>query len=113
MRPVKDETHRNFIRQLSCLRCLDNTSTEAAHYRNSDARICKQNPGSRKPPDWFVLPLCGKCHRLGPDAQHTVGEKTFWKGCDPVLWALYLYAISGNYQEAENFVRQASLWFQR
>ena len=110
---MKDAKHLDFIRSLPCIRCLDNTSTEAAHYRNSDGRIGKQNPGSRKPPDFFVLPLCGQCHRNGPRAQHTVGEARFWEGCDPVLWALYLYAISGDYQTAENFVKTAAHWFRR
>lgn len=111
---MKNAKHLDFVRDLSCIRCADNTATEAAHYRSSDGRILKQNPGSRKPPDYFVLPLCGTCHRTGPDAQHTVGETAFWDGCDPVLWALYLHAISGDYEEAEKFVQwQATLWFQR
>lgn len=112
-----DEGYLDFIRSLSCLRCLNDTSTEAAHYRSSDGRIGKQNPGSRKPPDFMVLPLCGSCHRTAPDAQHTVGETAFWEGCDPVLWALYLFALykaEADWFDAEKFVQeQASLWFQR
>lgn len=99
-----DEAHLVFIRQLPCLICNDNTSTEAAHVRFSDARIAKVNPGnSAKPHDKFTLPLCGDCHR----AQHTKGnERKFWEavGIDPVLTSLALYSVSGDIEEGQRIV---------
>lgn len=109
----KNDQHLKFIRELSCLRCGDNTSTEAAHLRRADARIAKPITGiAIKPDDRFVLPLCGHCHRLGPDSQHEIGETDFWKDCEPELWALALYSISGDYMEGEKIV-QAALRFQQ
>ena len=96
-----NEKHLAFIRGLPCIRCADSTSTEAAHLRRSDARIGFKNPGvGQKPSDCFVLPLCGKCHRL----QHQIGEDDFWKDFDPLLLALALYAISGDQEEAQRII---------
>jgi hypothetical protein len=99
-----DEKHLQFIRGLPCIRCLDNTATEAAHLRRADARIAKPITGiSIKPDDRFVLPLCGKDHRR----QHAIGEKNFWVDCEPELWALALYSISGDHAEGEKIVQAA------
>ena len=99
-----NEAHLKFIRSLPCLNCLDNTSTEAAHLRRSDARIGFKNPGvGAKPDDRFVLPLCGKCHRL----QHQIGENSFWKDRDPLLVALALYSVSGDNEAGEKIVQAA------
>ena len=104
-----DKAHLAYIRHLPCIRCADNTSTEAAHIRFSDARIGKVNAGvGAKPDDRFVLPLCGRCHRT----QHAGSETAFWKDCDPILWALALYSVSGDYDAGTQIV-QAALRFQR
>ena len=101
---VHDEKHLAFIRQLPCLICNDNTATEAAHIRYSDARIGKVNAGvGAKPHDKYTVPLCGDCHR----AQHTKGnERRFWNavGIDPILIALELYSVSGKTEEAERII---------
>ncbi len=99
-----DNNHLDFIRSMPCIRCLDNTTTEAAHIRRADARIAKPITGiGIKPDDRFVLPLCGKDHRR----QHAIGEKAFWVGCDPELWALALYSISGDNEAGEKIVQAA------
>jgi len=37
----------------------------------------------QKPDDWRTVSLCAACHR-GPraDAQHAMGERSFWAGID-------------------------------
>lgn len=98
-----DSDHLAFIRTLPCLCCLDNTSTEAAHVRYSDARVAKVNPGSQKPDDRFTVPLCGDEHK----EQHQQNERRFWeaRNIDPVLIALALYSCSGDAEEAERIIR--------
>lgn len=95
---LHDEKHLAFIRTLPCLVTGDNVSVEAAHIRYSDARIAKVNAGvGAKPHDMFTVPLSGEAHRR----QHTVGnERKFWDqvGIDPILYALALYAVSGDHE---------------
>lgn len=98
-----DDKHLAFIRQLCCIVCQDNTSTEAAHVRMADARIAKPITGlAIKPDDKFTLPLCGDCHKQ----QHKMNERKFWEqyNIDPVLMALALYSVSGDVQEAERII---------
>lgn len=100
----RNEKHLKFIRGLPCIVCGNNIETEAAHIRRADARIAKPITGiAIKPDDRFVLPLCGYCHRL----QHHIGEDGFWNGCDPELWALALYSISGEHEAGEQIVQAA------
>lgn len=99
-----DEKHLQFIRGLPCIRCLNNIETEAAHLRRADARIAKPITGvGIKPDDRFTLPLCGREHKL----QHEIGETAFWDGCDPELWALALYSVSGDHEAGEQIVQAA------
>jgi hypothetical protein len=94
--------HLDFIRQLPCLCCGDNTSTEAAHLRLSDPRVGKRPVGTgEKPDDKWTLPLCGRCHR----EQHKTNERVFWRGTDASLVALALWAASGNHEIGEHIVR--------
>jgi hypothetical protein len=98
----QSDKHLAFIRGLPCLVCQDNTSTEAAHLRLSDPRVGKRQVGtSEKPDDKWTLPLCGRHHR----EQHTTNERLFWRGTDPVLVALALWAASGNHDIGEGIVR--------
>ena len=95
--------HLNFIRSLPCLICGNNIETEACHVRMSDARIAKPESGlGRKPPDWFTVPMCGKHHR----EQHLKSERKWWENnnIDPILKALALYAVSGDYQQGLDIV---------
>src|SRR5512139_1919761 len=98
--------HLDFIRQLPCIYkgCADDTTVEAAHYRAADSRIAKPITGiGIKPDDCFVLPLCGKHHRL----QHEIGEYSFWHLGDPVLWSLALFAVSGDYEAGTKIIEAA------
>ena len=49
-----------------------------------------------------------RCHRR----QHEIGEFAFWHLGEPVLWALALYAVSGDINAADQII-QAALRFQR
>lgn len=106
-----DKPHLDFIRQQSCMVCGDDTSVEAAHIRYADARIAKPITGvGIKPDDRFVVPLCGRCHR----GQHSRGERAWWqiKQIDPILIALALFSVSGDYDAGAKIVA-AALRFQR
>lgn len=101
-----DEPHLIFIRQVSCVICGDNTSTEAAHLRYADLRAAKHNPGhGAKPSDNWTLPLCGKHHR----EQHQGSECVWWeaKGLDPTFLSMALFLNSGDHEAAETIIRTA------
>lgn len=104
----KIASHLAFLRTLPCLCCGDNTSTEAAHIRFSDARIVKMNAGvGAKADDFFCVPLCGQHHRQ----QHEIGDElVFWKryGIDPILYALRLWSVSENYEMGCQIVEAAN-----
>ena len=103
-----DEKHLAFIRSLPCIVSKDNTSTEAAHIRFSDLRVAKRNAGvGAKPDDFFVVPLSSTEHRK----QHSMNELVYWQkvGIDPILYALALYAISGDYERGCEIVFNAGL----
>ncbi len=102
-----DKTHLDYIRQLPCTVCADNTSTEAAHVRMADGRIGKPITGiGIRPDDGFVLPLCGDCHRR----QHSTSERKFWEaeGIDAILTALALEHYTGDYQRGLEILRAAN-----
>ena len=104
---IFDDKHLAFIRTLPCLITGENTSVEAAHIRYADPRIGKFNPGvGMKPDDFFTVPLSGEMHRR----QHAVGnERKFWAqhNIDPVIYALMLYAVSGDYERGCLIVNSA------
>ena len=103
----KSEAHLGFIRSLSCIVCLDNTSTEAAHLRYADRKVGKRQVGKgEKPDDKWALPLCGEHHR----EQHAMNEREFWlqKGINPLMVSLALWAATGNHELAEEIVRENS-----
>jgi hypothetical protein len=103
----KNDAHLGFIRGLSCLICLDNTSTEAAHVRMSSPRAGKRSVGAgEKPDDKWTIPLCNEHHR----AQHAENEREFWMrlGINPVFVSLALWAASGNHDLGEAIVREHS-----
>ena len=101
----RNEKHLRFIRTLPCIRCLENTTVEAAHIRKADARIAKPITGvAIKPDDRFVLPLCGRHHR----EEQRLGEGGFWtEKDDPILWALAIYSVSEDAEEAERIIHAA------
>ena len=102
-----DEKYLRFIRSLPCVVCKDDTTTEAAHIRFSDASIGKFNAGvGAKPDDKFALPLCGDHHRQ----QHLIGDERTWWRCvdmDPIEISKQLYAVSGNYEAGLRIVMRA------
>lgn len=106
--------HLAYIRELSCLACGDNTSTEAAHIRMGCEEIGKRQTGKgEKPDDIYTVPLCGKCHR----EQHQTSEEKYWqsryrRGLMPwtvkhwlFLKALALACASGDHEMGEKIVK--------
>jgi hypothetical protein len=104
----KNEQHLEFIRSLQCVRCGDDTATEAAHIRTGALEYGKRPTGmSEKPSDKFTVPLCGKCHRL----QHSLDEMEFWKCAqiNPFVLALCLHAASGDHELAQAVIRSHAM----
>jgi hypothetical protein len=102
---VHDDAHLEFIRQLPCVSCGNDIETQAAHLRSENRKYGKTTSGMQmKPDDRWTLPLCGRCH----DEQHRGNEKTFWKhlGVNPWVLALSLHAASGDYELAQEVIRE-------
>jgi hypothetical protein len=100
-----NDAHLEFVRQLPCVVCADDTATEAAHLRAGNLYYGKKPSGLQiKPSDKWVLPLCGKCHR----AQHSGNEAIWWarKAIDPWVLSLSLYGATGDYEMAVEIIRQ-------
>ncbi len=102
---IKDDRHLAFIRQLPCVCCGDNTTTEAAHIRTGDLTYGKRHTGgAEKPSDQWTVPLCGKHHR----EQHSASETDFWEsqGINPYVVAMSLYLRTGDYEMAGNILER-------
>jgi hypothetical protein len=89
--------HREWVVTLRCLICAG-FPTEAAHLRYADARYRKPPAGMQeKSDDFWTLPLCADCHRLGRDAQHNSNEHQWWAdhlpAGDPLALCLYLHFV--------------------
>lgn len=89
--------HRLWIKTLRCLMC-SKWPTEAAHLRYADARYRKPPAGMQeKSHDFWTLPLCADCHRLGRGAQHNSNERRWWEehlqAGDPLALCLLLHFI--------------------
>jgi hypothetical protein len=94
--PTRDDKHLALIRLCQCVTCLSEPA-EAAHVRYGDAARGKSITGmGTKPADRWTVPLCAECHRNGPGAQHSMGERAFWEShrIDPLALAEELYRIS-------------------
>lgn len=103
VKQTKDAAHLDFIRSLPCISCGNDICTEAAHLRTDDLKYGKRSTGmQQKPSDFFVLPLCGDCHRV----QHTGNEMNFWTniGVNPFILALSLFAASGDHELAHEVI---------
>ncbi len=103
---IHDEKHLAFIRTLPCIVSGNDVSVEAAHIRYSDLRVAKRKVGiGEKPDDRWTLPLSGEQHRK----QHCGSEREFWinVGIDPVLYALALYAVSGDHERGCQIIEAA------
>lgn len=95
---VKDEAHLRKVRQLPCVCCLltgrVNRPSEAAHVRYASAEHGKRQTGmGEKSSDQWVVPLCGAHHRHSDSAQHSMGERRFWRiwSFDPLALCVDLY----------------------
>lgn len=98
-----DDEHLAFIRQLPCVVCGNNISSEAAHIRFADLTVGKPYTGrSEKPDDIWTVPLCNEHHAR----QHTGNEREFWfnLNVDPVKIAMALFLNSGDHQTGEAIV---------
>lgn len=96
--------HLDFIRSLPCLVCQNPIQTEAAHIRYGFTRAGKRpTGGAEKPDDDWTVPLCGDHHQT----QHAEGELKFWGriGIDPILVALALCRVSGDFERGEEIIR--------
>lgn len=89
--------HLVFIRRLPCL-VTGRSGVEAAHIRYGELSLCKPISGMQmKPHDYWVVPLSPEEHRK----QHARGnERAYWKsvGIDPLLYALRLWSVTGDYE---------------
>ena len=69
----RSASHMNFVRSHACCNCGSDVAIEVAHVRLGSGAGMGQ-----KPHDWQTVSLCKECHVK----QHSVGERTFWKGFD-------------------------------
>lgn len=65
----RSQAHCNFVRSHACSVCCATSAIEVAHVRIGSGAGMGQ-----KPDDWRAVSLCKDCHQ----AQHRVGEQTFW-----------------------------------
>jgi len=103
---IDSPKHEAFIRELYCVICGDNTSTECAHVSYADLRYGKMGRGmGQKEESIWVVPLCGQHHRL----QHTGNERAFWKAyeIDPCRIAVCLFIRTGDHQAAQVIIERA------
>jgi len=103
----KDSKYLGFIRSLPCIACERDPSGEAAHVRGN-FNVGGERPFGKgeRPHDRRAVPLCGWCHRESPDAQHRVGERSFWlrRGINPILLAAALYSNRESFEVAREIV---------
>lgn len=95
-------SHREFVAALDCLRC-GRKAAEGALNECAHVRMGTDGGMGLKPSDRYTVPLCPQCHRLAPDAQHTIGEAEFWSrvGVDPTDAAMRLWTVSGKHEDGQ------------
>lgn len=106
---VTDERHLAAIRSLQCLVC-GSAPVEAAHIRTGSIKHGKRPVGvGERPSDLWTVPLCHRCHRTGPEAQHAGNELAFYQRhrIDPFATALALWAASGDFETMMSIVKAA------
>jgi hypothetical protein len=102
---VKSPSHESFVRSLPCVVCGGN-DVDLAHVSYADARFGKFGRGKgQKEESIWTVPLCREHH----DIQHSVGERTFWKGLgiDAARVAAALYIRTQDHEAAEIILRHA------
>jgi hypothetical protein len=98
----RSQAHCNFVRGYSCSNCTSPVAIEVAHVRiGSGAGV------GQKPDDWRAVSLCRECHQ----AQHRIGETTFWKMAlvDPEQLIASFIAASPKRREIEETMRERGL----
>ncbi|TJW14332.1 MAG: DUF968 domain-containing protein [Mesorhizobium sp.] len=110
-RPRKEDgAHLKWIRTLPCV-VSGKRPVDAAHVRYADDAYGKRpTGGGEKPDDRWTVPLHRTLHTEGPDAQHSGSERAFWAkhGIDPLRVALALYNVTGDDEQGELIIRNAS-----
>lgn len=93
-KPVRDNKHLRFIRELPCCVCLKSDEpSQAAHVRKGSG----SGGMGMKPHDGSTLPLCFNCHRT----QHQHGELAFWGDMrKPLELTNALWLLSGDREAA-------------
>ena len=96
---MEDAAHLAALRRLPCVCCGETRGIEAAHIRLTSTEWAQRvgirtgAGGGEKPADCWALPMCADHHRIGPEAEHKIGTKEFWRRRqrDPhaIAWALY------------------------
>lgn len=103
---IDSPKHEAFIRELPCVVCGDNTSTECAHVSYADLRYGKfgRGKGQKEESIWCV-PLCNKHH----GEQHDVGERIFWNTwtIDPCRIAACLFIRTQDHEAAQLIIDRA------
>lgn len=97
--------HLAFIRTLPCI-VRGVWGVHAAHVSYPEPLLAKYAKGiSSKVDDYWTVPLCEEEHRK----QHSGNERKYWEGVgiDPLLYALRLYSVSGDYQSGCQIVTAA------
>jgi hypothetical protein len=97
------KAHENHVKSHECVSCTSQADIEGAH-----VRIGSHTGMGQKPHDWLMVPLCVRCHRTLPAAQHNDGEVTFWRklGKDP--FAIIEELIATSPKRAEIMIERAS-----
>lgn len=107
-RKLKDHLH--IIHALPCSVCGSRERIEAAHLRMADIERGKEYTAKgKKPSDKWILPLCARCHREGPDAQHSGSERAFWERhrIDPITLCKRLWEATGDLEAMMFVIRTA------
>ena len=73
-KPQLDESYLRYQRGKNCIYC-GGLGNEVHHIKRGSGL-------GRKNPDWFTIPLCGRCHKLLHDE---IGEAEFLRGLSGVL----------------------------
>lgn len=107
---VKNDRHRQFIKQLPCICCLveglEIQADDPMHLRDG-SRLHGKEPagGGQTSDDRWTLPGCRPHHN---DEIHMGNEGAFWRrfGIDPFLLALVLWGLTGRDFEARQVLRE-------
>lgn len=107
---VKNDRHRQFIKQLPCICCLveglEIQADDPMHLRDGSRLHGKEPAGAgQTSDDRWTLPGCRPHHN---EEGHMGNELAFWRqfGIDPFLLALVLWGLSGRDYEARQVLRE-------